>query len=383
MVMTSSHRYSRQTILPEIGEKGQDRLRSSRILCVGAGGLGCPALQYLVAAGCGHIGIVDDDTVDLSNLQRQTLYTESQIGQLKAIAAVNILQDRNTDVTFTPYTQRLDLDLCQKIFPLYDVIIDAADNFTTTFLINDAARAFKTPWVYGAILGFQGQLSVFHGDHGPCYRCIFPIPPQQNVMNCAEAGIVGSVAGVIGAMQALEAIKVVINSQDIPPMTGQFLQLDLKMFQNRLTNLPEELTCTTCNLDGPAILEEGRKRAVSEGGLMSCIHTGQDEINLEDTKTLLAGEHSVKLIDVREIEEWDAGHIEGADHCPLSFLLEGMRPDNLEKDTTLILYCKAGMRSLQAVHILKTQGYHDIKSMKGGYDAWIRSQSYTTLSAAE
>lgn len=355
-------RYSRQTILPEIGMQGQKAISAGRVLCIGAGGLGSPALQYLAAAGVGHIGIIDHDAVDESNLQRQILFTESDIGKSKAKCAAQTLSTMNSAVTITPHDQKLTADNAEDLFAQYDVIIDATDNFTTKFLINDAAYKVNKPWVYGSILGFAGQMSVFDPSHSqmPCYRCLFPHPPTQNILNCAEAGVIGAVAGVIGAMQALEAIKLLVKNPDLPPMLGQFLQLDVQTFEKRLTKLPKDLKCSTCSQPREMI-------NIKDIHMVSGL-----EITPQEAKDSLAADDNIQLVDVREADEWAQGHIDGAEHCPLSMLMEGFRPENLRKDAKTILYCKGGVRSLQALQILKTQGYADLQSVQGGIEAWKR-----------
>ncbi len=243
------HRYDRQTRLPEMGQDGQRALQAGRVLCVGAGGLGSPALQYLVAAGVGTIGIIDHDRVDESNLQRQIVFKETDIGQSKASAARANLLALNSQINITAYDQPLTAQSCADLFPDYDVIIDATDNFATKFLINDAAVKFNKPWVYGSILGFSGQMAVFdpRQEDAPCYRCVFPEPPTQNIMNCAQAGVIGAIAGVMGTMQALEVIKLLVGHPDCPPMTGQFLQLNLANHEKTLTLLAKEPKCKACS----------------------------------------------------------------------------------------------------------------------------------------
>lgn len=361
-------RYARQTVLPEIGQIGQQRLAAGRVLCIGAGGLGCPALQYMAAAGVGHIGIVDHDDVDLSNLQRQILFTEDQIGTNKAKAARDQLCRRNSSIDITAYPYALTPDNCEDLFAAYDVVIDATDNFAAKFLINDAAVKTKTPWVYGSILGFKGQMAAFDPRRvdAPCYRCLFPHPPQEQIMNCAQAGVIGAVAGTIGTMQALEVIKILVQNVEIQPLFDRLLQIDIADFKKALTSLVKEPTCKACsgNTEDLQIKEEAMYSR-------PCTTQSDLEISPAQAKALLVDNKDLQLIDVREIHEWEAGHIEGADHCPLSLLLQGLRPDNLKKDAPIILYCKGGVRSMQALHILHAQGYADIKSMRGGYDMWM------------
>lgn len=356
-------RYQRQITLPEIGQDGQTKLSQAKILCIGAGGLGCPALQYLAAAGIGTLGIVDGDTVELNNLQRQILYKESQIGENKAQAAAQSLAAINSDITITPYPQHLDAKLCAEIFPAYDVIIDAADNFATTFLINDGAVKYSKPFVSASILGLKAQVSTYNADEGaPCYRCLFPEAPKQQVQTCAQAGILGAVTGIIGSIQALDAIKIILQRQELSPLRGQLWSLDLATLENKLTLLSKDPKCLICSLPKEEIDMTVHR-----------LPSNADEITIAQTMQQMKDKPSTILIDVREQHEWEAGHMPDADHLPLSFLLEGHRPDTLPKDAEIILYCKAGMRSMQALQILKSQGYASLKSMSGGFDAWVQS----------
>ena len=363
-------RYQRQTVLPEIGEAGQKRLLSARVLCVGAGGLGCPVLLYLAAAGVGTIGIIDHDEVDLSNLQRQVLYRECDVGRSKAEVAREQLLARNKDVHVNVYTARLSADNAEDLFAQYDVIVDATDNFMTKFLINDAAVKTQTPWVYGSILGCAGQLASFdpRQDDAPCYRCLFPHPPTEKVMNCAEAGVIGAVAGEVGTLQAMEVMKIIVDHPDLPPLWGRLCQIDVASFRKTLTSLVKEPKCRACSQDRAQI-------NIKEEAMLNLKRTTtSDEVTPDEARAMLAQNSDIQLLDVRGLDEWDAGHIQGADHFPLTLMVQGFRPDTLKKDAPLILYCKAGVRSMQALHILKSQGYADVKSMAGGYDAWMMTE---------
>jgi adenylyltransferase/sulfurtransferase len=342
--MDNFSRYARQMILPELGTIGQTRLAQSRVLCVGAGGLGSPALLYMAAAGVGHIGIIDPDQVDESNLQRQILFSQNDVGQYKAGTAAARIHAINPLISCTAYTHRLTTHNCESLLADYDIIIDGADNFETSFLINDTCVKLSKPWVYASILGFSGQLAVFNG--GACFRCLFPQRPPQSVMNCAEAGILGPVAGVLGSMQALEVIKL---AAGISPMKG-LLTIDFKTMRHNVISLARDPSCPVCSCNKKEII------------IMS------DEISVTEAKAHIAS--GCVLIDVREQNEWDAGHIEGARLVPLSTLTAGAILD-LNKDTPIVLHCKAGRRSLSALQILRAQGFTNLLSMAGGYDAWI------------
>ncbi|HVY12505.1 MAG TPA: HesA/MoeB/ThiF family protein, partial [Alphaproteobacteria bacterium] len=226
-------RYSRQVILPELGEEGQKNLLASRILCIGAGGLGCAALPYLAAGGIGKIGICDDDRVELSNLQRQVLFTTADAGKPKAALAAEKLRALNPDIQVQVHEERLSPENALRLFAEYDIILDGSDNFATKFLINDACVKLGKPWVYAAVLGFEGQVGVFQKNHGPCYRCLYNRPPQNPVANCAEAGVLGAFVGMVGALQAVEVIKLAAKRPDLPPLYGRLLSFDARTWQMR------------------------------------------------------------------------------------------------------------------------------------------------------
>ena len=349
-------RYKRQITLPEIGIDGQEKIDRARVLCVGAGGLGSPALLYLAAAGMGHIGIIDFDRVDESNLQRQVLFTTDGVGQPKAIQAKERLHALNPEIDITVYEKELNAENTPALFQAYDIILDGTDNFETKFLINDAAVKYKKPWVYGAIQGFDGQASVFDAQTGPCYRCLYPEKPKARITNCAEAGAIGAVAGLIGVTQALQVIQLVTGHESFEPLIGKLWTLDTKTMQTRILNLPKNSDCPACSKK-------------------------QDEVVLaysspvcgfvpELTPQQVRGRSNSCLIDVREQEEWDQGHIDGAQLWPLSKMISGDMPD-LPQEMEIILHCQKGMRSLQAAQILKEQGYLDVYSLSGGYEAWV------------
>ena len=223
------NRYHRQTILPEIGEEGQRKMSVASVLCIGAGGLGCSALLYLAAAGIGHIGIVDFDAVDESNLQRQILYKQDQIGQNKAQAAKDNLLALNDTIKITAFPERLNAGNIEKLLTGFDMIFDGSDNFATKFLVNDAGVKFGKPVIYASILGFDGQVSVFDTKCGSsCYRCLFPKPPTHNIPNCAEAGVIGALAGIVGTTQAMEAIKMIVDHKSLKPLIGKLWTIDAR-----------------------------------------------------------------------------------------------------------------------------------------------------------
>lgn len=356
--MEPNGRYIRQTVLPEIGSEGQRRLFQASVLCVGAGGLGSPALLYLAAAGIGRIGITDFDTVDESNLQRQVLFTTSAVGQSKAAQAKERLQALNPTITIETYEEGLNAENAPDLFQSYDVIIDGTDNFETKFLINDAAVKFGKSWVYGAIQGFDGQASVFNAQHGPCYRCLYPASPKARIANCAEVGVIGAVAGLVGVTQALQVIQIITGHKSFEPLIGKLWTLDTKTMETRILTLSKNPDCPVCSQETQSITLQ----------YSSPICSFIPELSVEQTREKADG----LLIDVRELEEWECGAITGAQHWPLSQALEGIVPD-LPQNREIILYCQKGLRSLQAAQILKGKGFLDVYSMSGGYEAWLKT----------
>jgi sulfur-carrier protein adenylyltransferase/sulfurtransferase len=356
--MSSSDRYSRQTIMPEIGAAGQERLAAARVLIVGAGGLGCPALLYLAGAGVGTIGIIDYDQVDESNLQRQVLFTAGDAGEMKATVARNRLLQLNSTIAVNSYNEELTDKNVIGLFSDYDIIIDGTDNFPAKFLINDAAVKMGKPVIYGAIQGFDGQVSVFDAGSGPCYRCLHPKIPEGIVLNCAEAGVIGALAGIIGSMQAAEAIKYIVKDASFAPLTGKLWMLDALTMETRLIKVPKRKDCPVCS------------RPAAEIPLQSaspvCFAAAAGEIACND-----AAMEDAMLIDVRELPEWSAGHIEGAQHLPLSALQKNLNifspPPN---GKACILYCQRGARSRKAADMLLNAGFGNIYSLKGGFEAW-------------
>lgn len=355
--MNKSERYKRQTVLPEIGEAGQKRINAASVLVIGAGGLGCPVLLYLAAAGVGHIGIVDYDHVDETNLQRQVLFNTDDIGTNKAQAAAAHLRALNPDIDIEVFPVELDHTNVEDLFVRFDLVIDGTDNFAAKFLINDAAVKTATPFIYGSILGFDGQVSVFGAPDGPCYRCLFPEPPKGHIPNCAQAGVIGAVAGMIGTVQAMEAIKMIAPHESFQPLVGRLLTVDMHSMDNRVLMLSKNPDCFVCSKNKEEITLEYKSTIC---GIIPEIMP--DQVRGGDAL----------LIDVRERDEWDAGHIDGADHIALSWLMAGNVPD-MPKDQGIILYCHKGMRSLQAAQYLTGLGFSNIRNMTGGYEKWLKT----------
>lgn len=343
------NRYARQTVLPEIGEAGQKKLQQSSVLVVGAGGLGCPALQYLAAAGVGHIGIIDADFVDETNLQRQVLYREEDIGKNKAETAKERLQALNTECRIDAYAEKLAAENAATLFEYFDVIIDGTDNFAAKFLINDMAVKQGKSFIYGSLLGLEGQVSVFNQDGGPCYRCLFPEQPKQDIPNCADAGVIGALAGIIGSIQAMEAIKLIVGLETI---SGTVIRVNAREMVFKSFDLEKDKHCAICSKPAEEI-------SMKE-------HDMVQEVTVAETKEK---KNNVILIDVREQHEWDAGYIDGAQHVALSKMLQGYVPD-IDRSAEIIIYCKSGKRSIQAGQYLEAHGFENVASMAGGIEAW-------------
>lgn len=359
MTIKKTARYSRQEILPEIGIAGQKKLSAARVLVVGAGGLGCPALQYLAGAGVGTLGIIDHDSVDLSNLQRQILYATEDQEKRKATVAKEHLSLLNPDILINAHLEELTENNALGLFSGYDIIVDGTDNFTAKFLINDAAIKTGKPVIYGAIQGFEGQVSVFGASQGPCYRCLHPQPPKGAVLNCAESGVIGALAGIVGTVQAMEVIKLVVGHSTFHSLAGKLWMIDVRTMDTRIMKIPKQENCPTCSKDPSEILLSN----YSPG----CSAVMAKEIDSSD----LAALPNYILIDVRELPEWEAGHIEGARHFPLSVLQKNSDAFCLpENGNTCVLYCQKGMRSRKAGEILTSAGFRELFTLKGGYEAW-------------
>lgn len=360
------NRYARQTVLPEIGEDGQKLLQSASVLCIGAGGLGSPALLYLAAAGIGRIGVIDDDLVDISNLQRQVLFKESDQGKPKVEAAKRALAAINSDCNIESYNDRFRTENAESLVSRYDVIIDGTDNFSSKFLLNDACVKFGKPLVYGSILGFMAQVSVFWAEHGPCYRCLYPKPPSGYIPNCAEAGVVGAMAGIAGTAQALEAIKIALGlkwcrEKNLESLLGKIWILDARNMQAKTLKITKRKQCLVCSLDSKDIFLEQEKNMCSTKSLVK-------NISAEDAEKQMG---KALFIDVREPYELDSGKIPEAVNIPLGTLLSDENAfANISPETPLIIYCQHGVRSLSAANYLLEFGFKNIAHISGGIVCW-------------
>ena len=356
-------RYSRHLLIPEIGEAGQERLQRASVLLIGTGGLGSPAALYLAAAGVGRLGLVDPDTVDLSNLQRQLLHSDATIGMAKLDSAAARLRETNPHITLDLHRVRFSPENAIQIAESYDIIIDGSDNFPTRFLANDTAFFLKKPLIYGAIQRFDGQMTVF-APHlaGGCYRCLLPeIPLPGLVPSCSEAGVLGVLPGIIGTLQAMEAIKLILGIGQAP--FGKLTIYEALSSSFRAIKLPHDPACRLCG-SAPSIFSVTNSETTSS---ISC--STMQSITAAELKTRLeTGELNALLIDVREHDEWQVVNIPQARLVPLQTLPNYV--PSLPKDTQIIIHCKAGMRSAKACEYLSSIGFEDVVNVTGGMDAF-------------
>lgn len=351
---SGKNRYARQLLLSEIGAAGQARLATARVLVIGAGGLGTPALFYLAAAGTGTIGIADDDCVEISNLHRQILYAQNDVGRRKTDAAAERLRAFNSDIQIETIDQRVDSENAVELISAYDLVLDATDGLDTKFLINDAAAVAGRPLVYASALGLEAQVAVFDAATGPCLRCLFQEFPALPAATCAQAGVLGAVTGIAGSLQALEAIKWVAgrcHDGTLQTLHGRLWLLDGRTLTTRVVKLPRDPACRICS---GAVTTAGLPRTAPR------VSTIRPE-ELEELADVL-------MIDVRENEEWQAGHLEGAVHLPLSRLVSSPPPE-LPPRATYVVYCAHGIRSQTAARMLAAAGYLNVTSLAGGLAA--------------
>jgi sulfur-carrier protein adenylyltransferase/sulfurtransferase len=363
-------RYSRHLIIPDVGKTGQRRLKNARVLCVGAGGLGSPALMYLAAAGVGTLGIVDFDVVDESNLQRQIIHGQSDIGRPKAVSAMETINGINPLVKVILHEVRLDSDNAMEIFADYDLIVDGTDNFATRYLVNDACVLLGKPYVWGSIYRFDGQASVFWAEHGPCYRCLYPEPPPPGMVpSCAEGGVLGVLCGTIGSIQVNEAIKVITGIGD--PMVGRLMVYDALDMSFRSVKVRKDPECPVCGKN-PTITElidyEEFCGVVSEDAQHAAAGS---TISAKELKDMLDGGENIFLVDVREPNEYEIVSIPGATLIPKGEFLSGAALERLPQDKRIVLHCKSGMRSAECLAVVKDAGFSDAVHVGGGVLAWI------------
>ncbi len=364
-------RYSRHLLMPEVGLEGQKKLKAASVLVIGTGGLGSPVAMYLAAAGVGRIGLVDYDVVDFTNLQRQIIHGTSRLGDRKVLSARDRLLDINPDIQVDIYDEPFTSANAFRIAEPYDLIIDGTDNFPTRYLVNDVCVLTGKPNVYGSIFRFEGQVSVFWAEEGPCYRCLFPEPPPPGLVpSCAEGGVFGVLPGTIGTLQATEAIKLILGIGR--PLIGELLLYDALSMTFERVRLKKNPRCRICS-ESPEITELIDYEAF-------CGVPGHDrdetrlaeewEITPQELAERLQRGERVRLIDVREPHELQISRIEGAELIPLGELAARMH--ELDSAEEMVLFCKTGGRSARALELLRGAGFRKVKHLRGGINAWAR-----------
>jgi adenylyltransferase/sulfurtransferase len=363
-------RYSRHLIIPDVAMTGQKRLKNARVLAIGAGGLGSPTLMYLAAAGVGTLGVIDYDTVDESNLQRQIIHGQSDIGRSKAESARDSIHEINPLVNVVVHKERLENDNVFEIFGQYDLIVDGTDNFATRYLVNDACVLLNKPYVWGSIYRFDGQASVFWADNGPCYRCLYPEPPPPGMVpSCAEGGVLGVLCASIGSIQATEAIKLLTGIGD--SLVGRLMIYDALEMSYRTVKIRKDPECPICGKN-PTITElidyETFCGVVSDDALRAA--EGSTIVPRELKDWIDAGEN-IYLIDVREPAEFEINSIPGAVLIPKDQFMNGSALAQLPQDKRVVLYCKTGIRSAEVLAIVKGAGLADAVHLGSGVVGWV------------
>ena len=357
-----TRRYSRQIVIPQIQASGQERIGNAKVLCIGAGGLGSPALMYLAAAGVGTIGIVDFDTVDETNLHRQILYGQSDIGKKKVEVARIKIQESNPLVTVNTYPVRIATTNVLEIMTDYDIIIDATDNFATRYLINDAAVLLNKPYVWGSVNRFDGQAAIFWSSLGPCYRCLHPTPPAPGtVQNCAEAGVLGVLCASIASMQVNEVIKAITGIGEL--QIGKLMIYEALEAEYSKIDIHKNPQCVICG-------ENPTQVNLLENYESFCGVASAPEISVEDLKKKFAANDDFILIDVREPEEFASSRIPGSVLIPKAAFFDATALDRLPRDKEIILHCRSGVRSAHCLAIIQGAGFMNSRHLSGGILAW-------------
>jgi sulfur-carrier protein adenylyltransferase/sulfurtransferase len=363
-------RYSRHLIIPDVGMSGQKRLKNAKVLCVGAGGLGSPALMYLAAAGVGRIGIADFDVVDESNLQRQIIHGQADVGRPKAESARDSVQQINPFTDVVLHSERLDSSNAMRIFEPYDLIVDGTDNFATRYLVNDACVLLGKPYVWGSIYRFDGQASVFWAEHGPCYRCLYPEPPPPGMVpSCAEGGVLGVLCASIGSIQVNEAIKVIAGIGD--PLVGRLMIYDALEMSYRSVKVMKDPECPVCGKN-PSITG-----LIDYDAFCGTVSDEAQEaaagstITARELKKMLDAGEDIFLVDVREPNEYEIVSIPGAKLIPKGEFLSGAALESLPQDRRIVLHCKTGVRSAEVLAVVKSAGFADAVHVGGGVIGWV------------
>jgi len=365
-------RYSRHLIIPDVGMTGQKRLKNAKVLCVGAGGLGSPALIYLAAAGVGTLGVIDFDVVDESNLQRQIIHGQSDVGRPKALSARDSIKEVNPYITVVVHEESLDSDNVMEIFAGYDLIVDGTDNFATRYLVNDACVLLGKPYVWGSIYRFDGQASVFWAEYGPCYRCLYPEPPPPGMVpSCAEGGVLGVLCASIGSIQVTEAIKLITGIGE--SLAGRLMIYDALEMSYRSLNIRKDPDCAICG-DNPSITE-----LIDYDAFCGAISADAQDavsgstITATELKTMLDRNDDIFLVDVREPNEYEIVSIPGAMLIPKDKFLTGAALELLPQDRRIVLHCKSGVRSAECLAVVKNAGFSDAVHVGGGILSWVNT----------
>ena len=363
-------RYSRHLIMPEVGVEGQKKLKASKVLCIGAGGLGSPAAMYLAAAGVGTLGIVDFDTVDFSNLQRQILHGTPDVGRSKLASAKDRLNAINPNVTIETYETALTSQNALELFAPYDVILDGTDNFPTRYLVNDACVLLGKPNAYGSIFRFEGQASVFATKDGPCYRCLYPEPPPPGLVpSCAEGGVLGVLPGIIGVIQATETIKLIIGVGE--PLVGRFMIYDALKMKFRELKLRKDPDCPVCGTHPTVttLIDYEQFCGVVPAAPEPVAVNHATEITSVELKQRMDRGDTLKIVDVREPNEYQINRIPGSELIPLGDVPN--RYAELNKTDEIVVHCKMGGRSAKAADFLRSVGFTRVLNLKGGILDWV------------
>jgi adenylyltransferase/sulfurtransferase len=364
------NRYSRHLIMPEVGVEGQRKLKAAKVLCIGAGGLGSPVAMYLAAAGIGRLGIVDFDTVDFSNLQRQILHGTPDVGRSKLASAKDRLNALNPNVQIDTYETALSSQNALQIFEPYDVVVDGTDNFPTRYLVNDACVLLGKPNAYGSIFRFEGQASVFATKDGPCYRCLYPEPPPPGLVpSCAEGGVLGVLPGLIGVIQATETLKLIIGIGE--PLVGRFLIVDALRMKFRELKLRKDPDCPVCGTHPTVtrLIDYEQFCGITPAAPESVTANTATEIASVELKQRLDRGDALTIVDVREPNEYQINRIAGSVLIPLGDIPK--RYNELNPNDEIVVHCKVGGRSAKAADFLRSVGFKRVLNLKGGILDWI------------
>jgi molybdopterin/thiamine biosynthesis adenylyltransferase/rhodanese-related sulfurtransferase len=372
-------RYARHVLIPDVGMDGQRRLKNARVLVVGAGGLGSPVLMYLAAAGVGTIGVVDDDVVELSNLQRQVVHQVGDVGRLKSESAAQRLASLNPLVKVVRHDVRIDSANALEIIADYDLVLDGTDNFPTRYLLNDACVLLGKPNIWGSVYRFDGQAAVWWAKHGPCYRCVFPEPPPPGLVpSCAEGGVLGVLCAAIGSVQAAEAVKLIVGIGD--PLVGRLMVHDGMAQSWDVLTVRKNPLCAVCG-QHPSVTElvdyqdfcAPRPPAAVTGGSVQAVAVPEmSALELSDLLLEQGGTAGVLVVDVRGSQERAIAGIPGALAIDLDEFRCGAAVSQIPFDTAVVIFCRAGIRSQEAARILIEAGHPDVRHLSGGVLAWVR-----------